>query len=207
MNVLMGVCFLTGAAGTPAKRRARGELTQKALEKMILSYANKVGTSGFWLDWLDAVLFTENNDRNLGIIRFSRGPECGLEIIAAHDQLKEIPGLSESVEASHVIERNEDTWLIMSCHAGFNPADVANHWVPCVFKELVPESTYLELTAQKIAQLKVRIAELQSALLDVELEDDLVVQESLTQSIQEEITSQLASEMSEHFFQKPQPTC
>eukprot|EP00435_Cladocopium_sp_Y103_P017262 s835_g4.t1 len=186
----------SGLQESPGKR-ARGLVTQRVLVKSMQLYAEQVGKDGFWLDWLDAVLFAENNDKKLGMISYSRDPGTKLQIIAASDQLKEVPGFSD-VQANHSIDRSEDTWVILSCNAGFDQAASANHWIPCVFKEHVPPSTYVELVDQQMANLKVKIAQLQSELLDVELEDDEGAQEQLKSSIHEEINAQLASGISEN---------
>lgn len=51
----------------------------------------------------------------------------------------------------------------------------------------MPEPTYAELVKQQIARLKVMIAELQSQLLDVEMEEDEELSAQLSASVNEDI--------------------
>lgn len=155
------------------------------------AWAEQAGQPGEWLDWVDAALFAENMEKNLGFINFAaRVPGKALEIESATASLKRIPGLQCSAE-DRAFERSEQSWCLVSCNASFEPGS-ANHWVPCCFKECVSESTYDGLVNQQIAALKVRIAELQSLLLDTELEEDEESRAQLVFSINDEIASWLA---------------
>lgn len=158
------------------------------MAESIRAYASRVGKPGEWLDWLDAVLFAVNMDKHLGFINYNVARPSGvaLEIEDANASLKEIPG-SDLLNVSHTFQRTEDAWCLLACNASFDKRARANHWVPCVCKENVPESTYNELVAQQIASLKVSIAELQSQLLDMELEDDPEVSAQMTVSLNDNI--------------------
>ena len=150
------------------------------------AYADQVSKPGFWMDWLDAALFASNNEKTLAFVSHCRGKDVPLQFQHASDSLTEIPGVSED-EADHTVHRDMDTWLLLSCNVSYDRNSPANHWIPCVFKELVADSVYSELVDQKIAELKVLIVSLQSELLDVELEEDEEVAAQLSASISEEI--------------------
>ena len=162
-------------------------------EKMandIRAYAGKVASDAFWLDWVDGVLFAENCDKTLGFITHCRAKGAPLTISHANDSLRQIPGL-EAEGGNHAVERTSDTWLVMACNVGYDPRGPCNHWIPCVFKEVVQKSTYDELVHQQVASLKVQIASLQSDLLDIELEEDAEVAAVLHETINDQIASYL----------------
>eukprot|EP00435_Cladocopium_sp_Y103_P072988 s131_g42.t1 len=166
-----------------------GQFSSELLAKSIRAYAHEVGRDGYWLDWLDAVLFAQNNGKTLAFINFNVATRDGsLTIDHASGYLKEVPGLDD-VEAGQVVSRTPDTWLLVSCNSEWDRTQPANHWIPAVFKEVVADSTYRELVAQQIARLKVLIVSLQSDLLDVELEEDLEVAAQTSASLNEAICS------------------
>lgn len=138
------------------------------------------------MDWLDGCLFASNNEKELAFISHSRSPGVPLTLVHASESLKEIPDISDD-EADHTVLRTMDTWVLLSCNVGYDPSAPANHWIPCVFKEVVSDVVYNELVLQQIAKLKVLIAERQSDLLDVELEEDEEVAAHISASITDEI--------------------
>lgn len=156
------------------------------ISQSMRAYADRTSESGFWLDWLDAALFASNNEKTLAFVSHCRANDAPLEIQHASHFLKEIPGLSDD-EADHGVHRNMDTWLLLSCNVSFDRKLAANHWIPCVFKEVLAEKTYSELVDQQIAKLKVLIATRQSDLLDVELEEDEEVAAHISASLNDEI--------------------
>lgn len=159
------------------------------MSKSILAYAAHVGKPGEWLDWVDGVLFAENMHKQLGFINYNarRPGSAPLQIEHANASLQEIPGLESGVREA--FQRTEDSWCLLACNASCDKQGNANHWLPCVCKENVSESTYAELVFQQIAHLKVTIAQRQSDLLDVELEDDAEMSAQLTASLNEDIFS------------------
>ena len=172
-----------------------GIFSSEHIAKSMRAYADEVGQSGFWLDWLDAVLFATNNGKTLGFINYNlqRNPGDDPVIEHANSHLSEIPGLDDVVVVEEEISRTTDTWLLVSCNSEWDVKGPANHWIPAVFKEVVSDSTYRELIAQQIAQLKVQVVSLQSDLLDIELEEDLELAAQTSASLNEAILSKLAS--------------
>ena len=162
-----------------------------ALGQCILEYAQELGNDAVWMDWVDAVLFAENMEKTLGFVNYNVARPKGqpLEIQHANFSLQQIPGLEADGPA--VVERTPTSWCLLSCNASFDPRGQANHWMPCVFKECVPEKLYAELVKQQVAKLKVTIAELQSQLMDQELDDDINMAETICASLNEEISSYL----------------
>lgn len=169
------------------------------LEKSIRAYATKVAQNAFWLDWLDALLFAHENGCPLGFITHCRAPDVPLSIEPGLESLLQIPGLEDWAEEVEPLERSSRSWLVLSCSTTFDPNAQANHWVPCVFKEAVPESTYAELVYQKIASLKVIVCSLQSDLLDVKLEEDAEVACTMSETLHEQINMHLAVVFGECF--------
>ena len=161
-----------------------GGLGQADISNSMRAYAASAAEDAFWLDWLDGVLFAENNEKTLGFINYTNGVPLTIE--HANDSLKRIPGCEDAKEEVHAVPRNGDSWLVLSCNVQYDPHGPTNHWLPCVFKEAVAASTYAELTGQQIDSLKVQIASLESELLDVELEDEDIA-EAQSVALQDQI--------------------
>ena len=166
-----------------------GNVSSEHVAKCMRSYANQSGETGFWLDWLDALLFAKNNGKKLAFINYGiqTGAEGHLSIECAESHVAQIPGFDGDVDDT--VSRTSDTWLLVSCNSEWDRSGPVNHWVPAVFKEVVATSTYRELVAQQIARLQVQIVSLQSDLLDVGLEDDPEMAAQTSHSINEAISS------------------
>ena len=190
-RVLTGSCVL--ATGDGEQDEGGDRFSPANIARSIVAYAKDAGTSGFWLDWVDACLFAQNHGKVLGFIQH-KSDGASLKIEHATSHLQEIPGvpLEDDFLRSGAVPRTKDAWVLLSCNAWYDPQGSANHWVPCVMKEVVAPSTYKELVQQQIAKLKVEIVMFQSDLEDIELDDDPEVQAQIASSLNEEILQWLA---------------
>lgn len=168
-------------------------MASESIAAAIEKYAKKIKKNAVWLDWLDAILFSLEHQKNLGLV--SHCGDVPLEILRANFFLRQIPGLQDLPDIPS-LERNRDSWILISCNAGFDKSGQANHWVPAVFQELVPESVYIQLTHQAIAKSKVALAEIESEMHDLELEDDQAVRDAM----QEQLAMQQAGYLGDCFI-------
>ena len=158
--------------------------------KRIDQYAAHVAKPDVWLDWLDAVLFAENHEKALGIINYHR--KDGLKIEHANQWLNAIPGVPERECSDVMVMAN--TWILCSCNAAFDIFKPCNHWIPCVHRESVSDQIYADLVHRSIAKYKILITELESSVLDLEIEEgDDEANQAMKVQLQMQIESQLAN--------------
>lgn len=159
--------------------------TGRWLSAAVKRYAKKVSENRFWLDWLDAALFASQSDQALGFINYNdKSPKLVIENSSTF--LNQIPGDHESFPTGE-LKKDGQTWLLLSCNSSYDREGPVNHWLPCVYREQVSESVWLELVNQAIAKAKVAIVALEAEMGDLELEEDGETQEALAASLLSQI--------------------
>ena len=129
----------------------------------IEKYAQKVQSDKFFLDLLDAAIYTDKMDKDLSVV-VDHGDR--VELSLAVGQLQTLaPDLKVkggTPGSDPCVVTPEDrctplTWLLISTNAKYEPKGVKNHWLPAFFKEQLPPKEYSQLTETAIDSLSQRI--------------------------------------------------
>lgn len=135
-------------------------LIQQCMEK----YAQKVATTGQYLDLADAQLMAEEHLGEVVLIIDDvnlQGP-----LLLAETLAEMVPGLQK--EGSEINRSSKQTWVLVSCCATFEAGADRNHWIPGFFREQLGDPLYEHLTKGSIDEEAAMMETIQAELTELD---------------------------------------